>query len=58
MDIRKIELDFKDKSILFTRQDEDEIGGLELVDPNAFIESPLTDTIEINGYNVKELAIQ
>ncbi|WP_018659794.1 hypothetical protein [Allofustis seminis] len=58
MDTGEIELDSNVDAILFTRQNGKKIGGLELVNPQGFIDSPLTDKIKVNGHNVKELAVE
>lgn len=36
-------------------EDNGDLNRIEIINPTVFIESPETDTVEIKGYNVKQL---
>lgn len=56
MYVDEIELPKETKStIMLERNSNDEIGKIQVVDPDNFLAAKCTDNIEVNGYNVKQL---
>lgn len=56
MYVDEIELPKETKStIMLERNSNDEIGKIQVVDPENFLAAKCTDNIEVNGYNVKQL---